>query len=289
MNWKSLGKKLLVPPAWITVLLVIFTAAAVPMVFICGLEESPIAYGVYAVAFYTVCVVTAWCVYRLPDAYKRLRRRVEANPLGNRCLTDPLYKTWVSLWCSFLISLLFAASHVVSWYVSENPWYGILAAYYGILALLRFLLTEPIRADSYERQQRRARICGGILLLVNFTLSGAVLMILHRNQGFEYQGFLIYVMAMYTFYAVIHAIVDMVRYRGMGNPALNAAKIISLCAALVSMLNLETAMFAQFGAEMEENNQRLMVALTGAGVSAAIITLSVWMLIPRGKNKENSE
>lgn len=289
MNWKSLGKKLLFPPVWITVLLVIFTAAAVPMVFICGLEESPIAYGVYAVAFYTVCVVTAWCVYRLPDAYKRLRRRVEANPLGNRYLTDPLFKTWVSLWLSLIVSLLFAAVHGISWYLSGSAWYGILAAYYGILALLRFLLTEPIRADSYERQRRRARICGGILLLVNFTLSGAVLMILHQNRGFEYQGYLIYVMAMYTFYAVIHAIVDMVRYRGMGNPALNAAKIISLCAALVSMLNLETAMFAQFGAEMERKNQNLMVALTGAGVSAAIITLSVWMLIPRGKNKGNSE
>ncbi len=286
MGWKNFGKKLLFPPVWAIGLLVVFTAVMVPLVFILGLEQSPVAYGVYVVAFYGVCVATAWCVCYLPGAVKSVRSRLEATTLGSRYLHDPLFKTWVSLWRSLIISLLFAAVHMISWYLSGSAWYAILAVYYVILALLRFLLLGPIRADSYRRQRKRAGICGGILLLVNFTLSGAVLMILYQNKGFDYQGMLIYVMALYTFYAFIRAVVDMVRYRGIGNPALNAAKIISLCAALVSMLNLETAMFAQFGGEMAPENQRLMVALTGAGVSAAIITLSVWLIIPRGKNKE---
>ncbi len=283
MDWKYFGKKLLFPPGWVVGLLLLFTAVAVPLVFALGWDRSPAAYGVYAIAFYGVCVVTAWCVRCLPGLVKDLRSRVEENSLGRRYLNDPVFKTWVSLWRSLLISLLFAGVHAISWYFSGSAWYGVLAVYYTILALLRFLLVEPIRGDSRVRQQKRARICGGILLLVNFTLSGAVLMILYQNKGYDYQGILIYVMAMYTFYAVIHAIVDIVRYRGMENPALNAAKIIGLCAALVSMLNLETAMFAQFGAKMQPQDQRLMVALTGAGVSAAIIILSVWMLI---KNKE---
>ncbi len=286
MDWKKFGQKLLFPSGWVLALLVLFTAVMVPLVFLQGLEQSPIAYGVYVIAFYAVCVVTAWCVCYLPGAVKDIRSRLEARPLGYRYLHDPLFKTLVSLWRSLIISLLFAAVHMISWYLSGSAWYGILAVYYAILALLRFLLLEPIRGDSHRRQRKRAGICGGILLLVNFTLSGAVLMILYQNKGFDYQGMLIYVMAMYTFYAFIRAVVDMVRYRGIGNPALNAAKIISLCAALVSMLNLETAMFAQFGGEMAAENQRLMVALTGAGVSAAIITLSVWLIIPRGENKE---
>ena len=59
---------------------------------------------------------------------------------------------------------------------------------------------------------------------------------------------------------------------------MTAAKIITFSAALVSMLTLETAMFSQFGEEMAEENKRLMIILTGAGVSVAVITMSVYMI-----------
>ena len=37
-------------------------------------------------------------------------------------------------------------------------------------------------------------------------------------------------------------------------------------------------MFSQFGEEMAEENKRLMIILTGAGVSVAVITMSVYMI-----------
>ncbi len=54
-------------------------------------------------------------------------------------------------------------------------------------------------------------------------------------------------------------------------------------AALVSMLSLETAMFSQFGKEMSQWGQRLMIILTGAGVSAVIITMSLYSIIKNTK------
>ena len=60
---------------------------------------------------------------------------------------------------------------------------------------------------------------------------------------------------------------------------MSTAKIVSLSAALVSMLNLETAMFAQFGADMTPENQRIFIILTGAGVSIAVVTLSVARIV----------
>ncbi len=274
MRWKNL----IFPPFWVVAVLTVFTAVAVPWVLLSGFSQSLAACIVYGVAFYAVCVVTAWCVFRFPAAWKAVHRHLDSHPWGHRYFTDPVFKTWVQLWRSLAVSLVFVAVHGITWYLSGSAWYAILTVYYAILALLRFLLLGPVKDDSYPRQRRRSKICGGILLLVNFTLSAAVLMILYQGKGYDYQGMLIYVMALYTFYATIRAIVDMVRYRKLGSPAIHAAKVVSLCAALVSMLNLETAMFAQFGTDMAPKDQYWMIALTGGGVSIAIIALSLWLL-----------
>ena len=76
---------------------------------------------------------------------------------------------------------------------------------------------------------------------------------------------------------------DIIRYRKLGSPVLSTAKIVSLSGALVSMLNLETAMFAQFGADMPPEHQRIFIILTGAGVSVTIVTLSVILIVNANK------
>jgi len=64
---------------------------------------------------------------------------------------------------------------------------------------------------------------------------------------------------------------------------MSTAKIVSLSAALVSMLNLETAMFAQFGADMAQQDQNLMIMLTGGGISVTVVTLSVILIVKATK------
>ena len=143
---------------------------------------------------------------------------------------------------------------------------------------------------------RRSRLCAMILTTLNLVLPGAVLMILYQNRGFEYHGVLIYVMAMYTFYVTTTAIIDLVKYRKYNNPILSTSKVIKMAAALVSMLSLETAMFSSFGEEMSLENQRIMIALTGAGVSIIVITMAIYIIICSTKEikeirrqKENGE
>ena len=159
----------------------------------------------------------------------------------------------------------------------------VLAVYYVIMAVMRYLLVRYVRirkiGTDILSEWKRSRICAHILLLINLSLSGAVLMILYQHRGYDYPGIMIYVMALYTFYALTMSIVDMVRYRKMGSPIMSTAKIVSLSAALVSMLNLETAMFAQFGREMPPENQRIFIILTGAGISVTVVTLSVILIV----------
>ncbi len=282
MEWKKLIK-LLYPPVWVIALLTPLCTAALIIVFMFGYDEHPLAYAAYVLSFYTLTVVVMRLIKVLPKHYKSAKNKVYSNPLGNRLMTDMPFRTRVSLYGSLAVNLLYVALNVTSGIIYQSAWFYTLALYYTILAVMRFLLVRFANrvgiGKNRFKELRRSRLCGFILLTVNLFLSGAVLMIIYRNKGYEYHGILIYIMAMYTFYITIIAIINLVKYRKLGSPLMTMTKIINLAAALVSMLSLETAIFSEFGKDMPPENKQLMIMLTGAGVSVIIVTMSIFSIV----------
>lgn len=280
-------KKLVFLPLWLLLLLTAATAAGLVFVFVKDLDTHWVSYIVYVLSFYTLCVDVVYCWLVLPGAWKRARDRVYSTKLGNRYFTDRVFKAHVNLFASLALNLLYVAVHLVSWALYRSAWFWILAVYYGILAIMRFLVARYIQHNKVGAdligEWRRSRLCAWILLLINFVLTGAVLMILYQHKGSVYGGMLIYVMAAYTFYMTTMAIINMFKYRKLGSPILTTAKVISLTSALVSMLSLETAMFASFGASMALEHQRLMIALTGGGISLVVVFMAVMILVKANK------
>ncbi len=250
MEWKKLIK-LLYPPVWIIALLVPICTAALVYTFIGGYEAHPVAYFTYVLSFYTLTAVVVRCIKVIPKHYKSAKQRVYDNPIGEKFMTDMRFRTHVSLYGSLGVNLLYVALNVVLGFLYHTSWFFVLAFYYTILAVMRFLLLRFVNrvgiGENRFGELRRSRLCGYILLTVNLALSGAVLMILYQNKGYEYNGILIYVMAAYTFYITTLTIINLIKYRKLGSPVMSMAKIINMAAALVSMLSLETAMFSQFG------------------------------------------
>lgn len=287
MDWKKVGKKLLFPPIWLMLLLVVVSVVMLIVVFVNGWEQRIIAYCSYVLAFYTISTVSLFCIMVLPKQYSRIKQKLHELPVTNRYITDRAFRTKISLHLSLCISLMYVAVNIWSWTLSRSWWFVVLAVYYVIMALMRYLLVRYVRKNeigsSILREWKRSRVCACILMLINLSLSGAILMILYQNRGYDYPGIMIYVMALYTFYSTVHAIVDIVKYRAFGSPIMSTAKVVSLSAALVSMLNLETAMFAQFGADMVQKDQNLMIILTGAGISITVVTLSVLLIVRANK------
>jgi len=64
---------------------------------------------------------------------------------------------------------------------------------------------------------------------------------------------------------------------------MSVSKIIKFAQALVSMLFLETAMFAQFGGEMAPEYQRLMIMLTGGGIAMIVVAMAVYVIVRNTK------
>jgi hypothetical protein len=213
-------------------------------------------------------------------------------------MTDAVYKTNVGLNLSLGINLVYAIVNAISAYVYETNWFGIFAIYYIIIVLMRFLLVCYVRknkiGENYLGELKRARVCSYILMMINLVLSGAILMMVFFDRGFQYQGFLIYVIALYTFYITITAIVDMVKYRKYKSPIMSVTKIIKMTTAMFSMLFLETAMLAQFGADTSEEAKRIMIMATGAGICVVVVSMAIYMIVQTSKeiklvrSKENN-
>ena len=287
MNWKKIGKKLCFPPIWVLIILTVISASSLIFVFVRGFEESFIAYITYVLSFYALSVDCIFVSKVLPNRYRELRQKIYDNPISNRYITDVVFRTHVSLYGSLAVNLLYVGANLLSYVFYRSMWFVCLAVYYIILSIMRFMLVRYAGKHNLGKERRaelkHTILCSYVLLTVNFALSGAVLMILYQNKGFEYQGILIYVMAMYTFYMTTHAIVDLVKYKRYKSPVMTMSKVVSLSAALVSMLSLETAMFSQFGQDMSPKEQWLMIVLTGAGVSITVITMSLYTIIKSTK------
>lgn len=282
-EWKSICSRLLFPPLWLVMILTVFSAVALAAVFVEGGEATPIAYIVYVVSFYTLTVICFACWKTIPGYYKRIKGKVYDNKYANRYLTDAAFKTHVNLYRSLIINLIYVAINAISGIMYSTHWFGIFAVYYAIMAIMHFLLIRYVNRNQIGKSRlgelKRSRLCAYILMTVNLALSGAVLMMVYFNRGFEYQGFLIYVMAMYTFYITTTAIIDMVKYRKYKSPVMSVSKVIKLASALFSMLFLETAMFSQFGGDTSPETKRIMIMATGAGISVAVVSMATYMII----------
>ena len=280
---KMLIQKLLFPPLWLILLLVALSAPLLALVFLREMEAHPLAYAVYVLSFYTLTVLCLYCSLVFPKQYKSLKTKLYESKLGNRLMTDAAFRTRVSLYLSLALNLLYAGMNAAYGAVSRSAWFAILSVYYAILAVMRFLLLRyvghnEIGADM-TGEWRRARACSLILILINLTLTGAILMLLYTNRGFTYPGVLIYVVAAYTFYMTTTAIMNMVKYRQYNSPVLMSAKAVALAAALVSMLSLESAMLTAFGADTPPETKRALIAATGAGISVIVLGISLHMIV----------
>ena len=283
MDWKRLIKKLLFPRFGVILLFVVVSAALLVVVFVKEMETSPVAFISYVLAFYTLCILCIFCWETLPGYWQSGKEKLYANKLANRYLTDAAFKTHVNLYRSLSINLLYVAVNAISAVVFSTHWFVLFAVYYAILAIMRFLLVRYVSKNKIGASRlgelHRARLCAYILLTINLALSGTVLMMVYFHRGFDYQGILIYVMALYTFYTTTTAIIDMVKYRRYGSPIMSMSKVIKMAAALVSMLLLETAMFSQFGGDMTIENQRIMIMATGAGIAVIVAIMAVYMIV----------
>lgn len=283
---KAFLKKIFFLPPLPTVLIAI--PSFIFVFIMLGMEDHTVlSYFAYLLSAYAM-VITVTGITGVIQAVNNgldelpLVKKLRGNPLGNRLLGDAFFRSEITLHGGLLGNLLYVALNLFSGIRYQSSWFVSLAFYYSLLSVMRAVLVRYMHRQLIGKdipsELRRYRTCGIILLLMNQALVGIVIYMVTQNRGFSYPGILIYAMAFYTFYITISAVINVVKYRKRGSPVMSAAKIISLTAALVSMLSLETAMLSQFGSD-EVAFRRIMIASTGAFVCAVVLSMAIYMIV----------
>ena len=128
------------------------------------------------------------------------------------------------------------------------------------------------------------RACGIVFLVMNLALALMIFFMVYWNRTFEHHMITAIAMAAYTFTALTTAIINVVKYRKYNSPVFSASKAISLAAALVSMLTLESTMLTTFGdGTMTVVAQKWMLGATGGAISVLIVATAIYMIVQANK------
>ncbi len=264
-------------PAFILVFVMLGTGSSSVLAYISYLL-SAYAMVITVTGFKGVARAVRNGIENLPPVIK-----LRSTPLGKRLLGDVIFRSEITLHGGLCMNLLYTALNLFSGIRYRSTWFIALAFYYMLLSVMRAVLVRYVHSrpigEDISSELRHYRVCGIILLFMNQALVGIVVAMVTQNRGFSYSGLLIYMMALYTFYITIAAVVNVVKFRKHGSPILSAAKVISLTAALVSMLSLATAMIAQFGQDDEEEFRRIMIGAFGGAVCAVVLAMAIYMIV----------
>lgn len=248
---------------------------------------------IYVLAAVSLSVTCFYLAGDLKSGVKAVVRPViEGNVLANRVYSDYRYRTVLFTFFSFLLDLFYAVSNGVYGIVNHSPWLGTLSAYYIFLSVMRYGVIRYDRKPAKTGDGRDFRLqelqvyrnTGILLSLITIAMGGAVILLVNQEGGKSYHGYMIFVVAMYTFYKAILSIVNIIRAGKMQSPLLVTIRNIGYADALMSVLSLQAAMFSSFG-ENSNVDPTWMNGITGACVCLMILAIGIYMICSAGKQR----
>ena len=278
-RFKKILRKFLFPHTAIVVLSVPIAAALLIYAFAYKNANVVIAYISYVFSAYSLTIVCA----KSPILFQKIKRAKNRNKYITIYQSDAQLRVTISLYSSVVLNILYALLQLFSGFHFHSIWFYALAGYYTLLAIMRFFLLKDARrivaGQNKFYEFLLYRLCGILLLMMNSTLGVIVFYIVWQNKGFEYHYIYTIAMAAYTFTTMILAVMNVIKYRRFESPLMRAARAISLAAAMVSILSLETAMLTAFGEPGTESFRQIITAITGAAVCLLVLAMAIYMII----------
>lgn len=285
MDWKKICKALIFPHIAIAIVLLPLSIVLLVYAMVCLGTESLVAIVSYVLAAYTL---TVWC-FKIPYVISFFKNIKNENKLARRWLEDTRFRVNVTLFGSVAWNLIYAVFQLWLGIYHSTLWFCSLAGYYFTLALMRFYLVMHTRKYSPGENVRselvKYRACGWIFLLMNLALTLMIFFMVYWNRTFVHHEITTIAMAAYTFTAFTFAIINIVKYRKYNSPILSATKSISLAAASVSMLTLESTMLTTFDdGSLGIFARKMMLGASGGAISIFIIAMAIYMIVQSTRN-----
>lgn len=280
MDWKKLGKHVFFPHlAIMHVLLPVATVFLVYSMIFVG-TDTIAAYISYVLAFYTL---TVWC-FRIPMLIRFFKTFKAKNKYARLWLDDTRLRVNISLYGSLMVNTAYAVLQLGLGFWHASFWYYSMAGYYISLAIMRFFLLQHTRrhkpGERMQEELTKYRNCGIIFFVMNLALSIMIFFMVYWNRTFRHHEITTIAMATYTFTSFALAIKNVIKYRKYNSPVFSASKAISLAAACVSMLTLESTMLTTFDdGTLDILGRQIMLGASGGVISVFIVSMAIYMIV----------
>ena len=277
---KNVLNKLFFPNKIIGFILFNLAFALLIYVFSFHLENTPIAYISYLLSTYALIIFCIWFYKVCKFSNNAFKKSNIYNVYKENNLLITKYFLTFSLFLNFFYGIfkLTFGLYYSSW------WFITFAVYYLILCLMKLVIVKDIKNEvgvNLPKEYKKLKLTGIILLFLNLILSGMIVLIIKQNQEITYAGFIIYIVALYDFYLIISAIINVIKYRKNKSPLLASSKCINLTVAMISFISLEVAMVSEFGNDSEF--KIIMTSIMGFVVCIINTSMSIYMIVRSNK------
>lgn len=284
---KVILKKFLHPPKCVLFIIPTISFSALIFVFATGKTESTLSYSIYCMSAYSLSILLAVVpslVAQIKSAVSssKLMRKVAGSRLGGKYLNDLAFRGGISIYQGMTVNFFYMIFRIIAGLRYHSVWFISMAVYYLMLGGLRAFLIFNYRHHDKENEIRCYRHTAWMLFLLNIPMGGMIILMVETNSGFSYPGYIIYLSALYTFYAMIVSIINIVKFRKLGNSILSASKVLNFVSAMMSILGLQTAMISRFSSN-GENYRKMMNAITGGFVWCTVILIAIYMVMHSGR------
>lgn len=203
------------------------------------------------------------------------------NRFFHRFRSDTAFRRQATLFSGCSVNFAYTIFLMISGWLIRSLWIATMAFYYLSLTAMRSGMIWSLRKDPEEKQWRRYRSCGMVLLVLTVIQFGISILTLTKYHTITYPFYLIYGVAAYTFCRVITTIRIAIITRKNIHPIYSANNTINMASSAISLYLLQSALLSAFGGGDEKFAFRMGVLL-GAAITAYIVYLSV-SLMRRGK------
>lgn len=280
---KELVKRIFLPNKILGFILFDISFGLLIYVFVCHLEETLVVYISYILSAYALTIFCIWLykVCQFSNNYIKENSKIyKIYKENNKIITK------ISMILSSSLNLIYGAFKLILGLYYRSAWLITFAVYYLLLCFMKSSLVMNVEKDNFgkniKKEYKKLKHTGVILLFLNIILVGMVILIICQNQTIIYPGYLIFIVAMYDFYLIINAFINLFKYRKQNSPILIASKCINLTVAMISMVSLEVAMVSHFG-NNDVSYKQLMTGIMGFAICFINSFMSIYMIVKSSK------
>ena len=140
--------------------------------------------------------------------YSNSKKKLYKNKYIEKYFEDIRFKNIVNLCLSSVINFSFIFIKFVDGINNRSLWFISLSIYYFLLTIIRLFLLNNLRKFDKEKEYIVYKRIGYFIMIINIALVIMILQMVRTNVALAQARYIMYLTALYSFYLIINAIVN---------------------------------------------------------------------------------